>query len=291
MEVKYDGDFITRATDGFVMNVSAGWLSEGVAMAVIPGPNNEQERRKHLKMTNGSRKFLINNDGTVSPTNSPDLVLGFSKNPSLYLVDRYSPNRAIFKNVDQIINPANDESSENGNGDGIRLELQSHAPYGIVPITKPVTFGDKLQISFRTLGLGSVEDVLQVIYRNNKIIVRNYDNYLLALHFPGKFAGNGINMVGSTIPNWEERWFFKIWNRIVFKKYTDFAVNDDGTISPLDAAHLALGFQIPDFSQQQDTPVTTFTCDPLLEDNSPERKSFSTYILTVFTVLYLQYCH
>eukprot|EP00588_Corethron_pennatum_P006228 CAMPEP_0194299370 /NCGR_PEP_ID=MMETSP0169-20130528/60683_1 /TAXON_ID=218684 /ORGANISM="Corethron pennatum, Strain L29A3" /LENGTH=1148 /DNA_ID=CAMNT_0039049463 /DNA_START=34 /DNA_END=3480 /DNA_ORIENTATION=- len=289
MEVKYDGDFITRATDGFVMNVTGGWLYEGVALAVKPGPKNEQEHKKHLKMTNGSRRFLINDEGTISPTNCPDLVLGISKKPGLYLVDRYSPNRARFKNVDQIINSANDKSSENGNGGGIRLELQSHAPYGIVPITKLVTFKDKQQISFRRLGLGPLENALQVIYQNNKIIIRNYDNYLLALHIPGKFAGNSINMFGSTIPNWEERWFFKIWNRFAFKKNTDFAVNDDGTISPLDAPHLALGFQIPDFSQQQDKPVTTFTYDPLLEDNSSERKSISTYILSALSVLYLQY--
>ena len=291
MEVTYDGDFITRATDGWVMNVSAGWLYEGVALAVKPGPNNAQERKKHLTRTNGSRRFVINDAGTISPTHRPHLVLGLSTRPGLYLVDRSSPNRAHFQHVERLLTSAHDAATAPGPGGGVRLELQSHAPYGIVPITKLVTFEDQHQISFRTLGLGPVEQALQVIYRHNKIIVRNYDNYLLALHFPGKFAGNSLNMVGSTLPEWEKRWFFKIWNRIVFKKYTDFAVNDDGTISPLDAPHLALGFQIPDFSQQQDMPVTNFTCDPLLEDNSPERKSISTYILTAFSVLYLQYCH
>jgi len=281
MEVKYDGDFITRVDDGSVMNVCLGLFYEGVSLLLRPGPRNERERRKHLAMTNGSRRFLINDDGTISVANCPDLVLGMSIHPMLYLVDRNSPNRAVFKNIEQIGRSVNVSSNIEGY-DGIKLELESHAPYGVVPISKLVVFKNKLQLAIRVLGLGPAEDSLKVIYRKNKIIIRNHDNFMLGLHLPGHFAGNGINMVGSTKPNWIELWYFKIFNEWITKKFTDFSINNDGTISPLNASHLVLGFQIPDFSNQQHMPAITYTYDPLIDDGE-ETRSGSTGILTAIT--------
>eukprot|EP00588_Corethron_pennatum_P011457 CAMPEP_0194270880 /NCGR_PEP_ID=MMETSP0169-20130528/4788_1 /TAXON_ID=218684 /ORGANISM="Corethron pennatum, Strain L29A3" /LENGTH=1053 /DNA_ID=CAMNT_0039013083 /DNA_START=309 /DNA_END=3467 /DNA_ORIENTATION=+ len=284
IQVQYDGDFITRVDDGTVMNVSAGWLYEGMALAIVPGPKNESERKKQLKMTNGSRRFIINHDGTISVANRPDLVLGISRNPNLYLVDRYSPNRAIFKNVEKIRQSSND-SKEIEDCDGIKLELKSHAPYTIMPINKDVLVNDIFQSSFRVLGLGPSEDALQVIYRKNKIIVRNHNNYFLSLHFPGHFAGNGVNIVGSALDSWLTIWFVKIWTEVIARKLVDFSINNDGTISPLNAPHLVLGFQIPDFCNLRDMPVTTYTKDPL-KDDGMERKSSSTSILTALIVFF-----
>jgi len=282
MLVHYDGDFIIRVDDGFVFNVCAGWLHEGVALVLKPGPQNERERKKQLTMSNGSRRFLINDDGTISVTISPDLVLGMSVYPLLYLVDRYSSNRAIFKNIDQISHPVN-ASSNIEDYDGIKLELESHASYGVVPISKLVTIKNKLHLAFRVLGLGPAEDSLKLIYHKNKIIIRNHDNYLLCLHFPGHFAGNSIDMIGSTLPNYIELWYFKILNKWIANKYTDFSVNSDGTISPLNAPHLVLGFQIPDFSNQQQMPVIPHIQDPL-KDDGHARRSNITGILLAFII-------
>mmetsp|Transcript_28599 Transcript_28599/g.57115 ORF Transcript_28599/g.57115 Transcript_28599/m.57115 type:complete len:195 (-) Transcript_28599:284-868(-) len=163
MLVHYDTDFIICVDDGCVFNVCADWLHEGVALVLKPGTKNERERKKQLTMSNGSRRFLIKDDGTILVTNSPDLVLGMSVFLLLYLVDRYSSNQAIFENIDQISHPVN-SSSNIEDYDGIKLELESHAPYGIVPISKLVTIKNKLHLAFRVLGLGPAEDSLKDIF-------------------------------------------------------------------------------------------------------------------------------
>jgi len=259
MKVTHDGDFITRIEDGAVMNVAQGWLQEGVDLALKPGPRSEKERREQLKMTNGSRRFVINEDGTVSPKNCQNLVLGLCFHPKLFLVDRFSQNRAVFKNIDVLLKKKESDDDD----DAVMLELLSHPNFAITPISTLVSHNLAAGCGHMKLGLGPKENSIKVVYRKNKIIVSASNYFFLCLYFYGAFAGNQVMLVGSETPiehNFLKRISIKIYRLFLF---SDFFINEDGTISPSNAPHLALGFQVPSFLNENREPVVGYTKDPL----------------------------
>jgi len=255
MKVSYDGDFIARVDDGAVMNVLQGWINEGVTITIKPGPTSKRERLRQLQMTNASRRFIINEDGTVSAASRPNLVLGLSFYPKLYLVDQFSPNRAVFKNVNAL-------SDDNEDGD-ILLELISHPEHAIAPTSEEIV-SLKFFI-FVKLGLGPKENALKVFRCKNKIFFRGCNDLYLAWNYSGSVAGTPINLLGSDIPHSSQTFFQKIFIKFVIDKWSNFCINNDGTISPLNAPHLALGFQVPNFCNPPHEPVSGHTHDALNE--------------------------
>ena len=65
-------------------------LSSHPGRAIVPVKNHFDY------LQNGSRRFRVNEDGTVAPAHRPDLVLSISYYSPLLFVDRASPNRAVF---------------------------------------------------------------------------------------------------------------------------------------------------------------------------------------------------
>merc|ERR1740139_1740563 len=93
----YDGNFITRVDDGAVLNVAQGIFREGATLNLNPGPKTPKEHDKHEKMQ--SRYFVINSEGSISPSACPLFALGISQYSHLHLVKRNAPHRVIFSNA------------------------------------------------------------------------------------------------------------------------------------------------------------------------------------------------
>jgi len=253
------------------MNVLLGWVCEGAEITIKPGPTNEKERLQQLEMTN--RMFIINEDGTVSVASHPHFVLGLSYYPKLYLVDQFSPNRAIFKNAHALVQ--SEQSGCNNDEEDVQLELISHPGYAIAPISVPMFL--PFSLVFWKLGLGPQESALKVVCRKNKVIFRgNFDLYL-STYFPGLTAGNPIMLIGSN----SESFLKKLIVNSTICNSLDFICNNDGSISPLKAPHLALGFQVPNFIHLAREPVSEHIYDSL-----KIRKPIKTTLLFLFSLKY-----
>jgi len=235
MKVSYDDRSITRIKDGAVMHVHSQWLHEGSELNIKPFPKSYREKSQQVMRS--VRGFVINENGTVSTSSRPDLVLGLGYYPRLYLVDRFSMNCAIFKNAHVLLQSK--KSSYADNDTGIPLELTSHPTYAIAPISSviPLKFG----ICQMKLGLGPKEKALQVVYVKNKLFVSGSNN----LYLCSPYGGGNIIIAGSKIPYNSQSLLSKLLRYFLLDNMSNFSVNDDGTISPLNAPHLALGFQQP----------------------------------------------
>jgi len=241
LEASYDGEVLARVGDGALLNVMAGWHKEGVQLTLKPGPTSAKERRRQLRLQNGSRRFRVNEDGTVAPAHRPDLVLGLSYYPPLLFVDRASPNRAVLKHVDAL--RAGQEGGDED--DGTPLELVSHPTCAITTVSVPVQHSSG--VAHVPLGLGPAGEALRVRYRHHKLVVCGTHDLCLTGHYPGSYGGNCAALIGSTVPRPCQPFLLRAGLRLLWHRWTDFIVNEDGTISPRATPDLALGFQVPNF--------------------------------------------
>jgi len=239
LEARYDGEVLARVGDGALLNVMAGWHKEGVQLTLKPAPADAQERARQLPRMNGSRRFAVNEDGTMSPRHDPDLVLGLSYCPQLYFVDRGSPNRAVFTHADALRAGGDDDA-------GTPLELSSHPTHSIAMVSAPVLHD--CGVGHVNLGLGTAKEALRVRYRHNKLIVCGDHDFRLTGHYPGSYGGNCAALVGSALPRRCQTFLLRAGLRLLWHCWTDFVVNEDGTISPVAVPDLALGFQVPSFA-------------------------------------------
>jgi len=235
MKVSYDNHYIARIKDGAEMNVHCGWVHEGVEVNLKPSPTSKKANLEQV--TTSERGFVINENGTVSTAKRPDLVLGLGYYPRLYLVDRFSMNCAIFKNAHALLQ--SEKSSYSDDNTGIPLELASHPTCAIATISSVIPH--KLGFCQMKLGLGPKEKALKVVYLKNKLIVCGSNDFYLC----SPFAGASIMIAGSKIPYDSQSLLSKLLRYFILDNMSNFSVNDDGTISPLNAPHLALGFQQP----------------------------------------------
>jgi len=280
MKVSYDNQFITRIEDGAVMTVFNDWLNEGIEIEIKPGPTSKREHFQQINKSSASKRFIINENGTVSTATKPNLVLGLGYYPKLYLVDRFSANRAIFKNVDALLQSDQSCFADNGNGNGIPLELASHPKYAVT--SRSSFIPTRLSVGQMKLGIGPEENALKVVYRKNKLIVVGPNNF----HLCSPYAGSSILLTGSKIPYASQPLLLKLLIFFLFDKMSDFSINNDGTISPLNAPHLALGFQQPTFCNETLEPVSGHTYDPL-ESSRLVNQSLRDLIVFFFIKFFL----
>ena len=91
------GRLLLRESDERVFDVAFSRFVEGQGVTLVSergrwGKRIESDPSKEAR---AGREFRVNEDGTVSPFHSPELVLGFSP-PKLLLVPPTSPRRLLF---------------------------------------------------------------------------------------------------------------------------------------------------------------------------------------------------
>jgi len=235
MIVTYDGTFITRVDDGAVLNVAYGKIQEGSGVNLKKGPKTLKEQKRHKKMSNGSRAFIVNMNGTVSPASNINLVLGVECYPMLRLVKRNSPNLVKFRNA-KLLNDFSSKLKREDNDivNGIGLDLISHQGFSLVPmLQKWLKIGPFLASA---IGRGPDHEMLRAhYYKDGQIYLPKEKGYIRVLD--GKLEeGQPILAVKTAAWLWLPK--------------AKFVVNFDGSISPYKALHLGFGFYEPVYSHE-----------------------------------------
>eukprot|EP00588_Corethron_pennatum_P030542 CAMPEP_0194315132 /NCGR_PEP_ID=MMETSP0171-20130528/11937_1 /TAXON_ID=218684 /ORGANISM="Corethron pennatum, Strain L29A3" /LENGTH=886 /DNA_ID=CAMNT_0039070813 /DNA_START=513 /DNA_END=3169 /DNA_ORIENTATION=+ len=232
----YDGTHITRLDDGAELSVAFGMLKQNFGLNLKPGPRTPGDYKSPNQNVIGSRAFIINQEGSISPARAPYFALGIPPYPDLRLVKRNSPNRAIFKNS-KLLREIQLTSyfSENENvSDDIGLELLSHPGFALVPMGNE--WLDTGRFLFIQIGLGpNQEKLLGVFTQDGQIISRNNKaNFMV---------NEGIFREGQPLGLVKYDWTVKNKGDWGYCQY--FSMNIDGSISPMKAPHLAFGFYVP----------------------------------------------
>jgi len=182
-------------------------------------------------VTNGARCFLINSEGSISPSVAPHLALGISLLPTLRLVKQNSPNKVIFNNVNLL---KENQSSLNKTGEkirseGIKLEFLSHPGCSLVQKHEMIKYNSFL--GFR-VGIGASNEAFQVHFlQNGEIMLRDSETFLHI--YGGKLAEGQPICLLQKVPLWYRLWYLKQQRR--------FKINNDGSISPMYAPYLVIG--------------------------------------------------
>jgi len=248
--VNYDGHLIRNAFDGRMFYVGQGSFYEGMSVTLRSSFKKENDTteskltEKILQDANDGWAFTIDPEGIIYPTLAPHLCLGISPFPILYLVAHDSPSRAVFKHFIELSKtkkPQKITVEENRNiyqsstqqtvDNGITLELESHPGMGIVSLCENIPMYPMVNSRTCTVGLGPVSNALTA-----KL---NEDDHLLIL---GKYSGSILWPVTSSSL---ESGVVLVMTFFTEGDHIRFKVNDDGTISPIGAEHLVLGFQVP----------------------------------------------
>eukprot|EP00588_Corethron_pennatum_P003364 CAMPEP_0194290182 /NCGR_PEP_ID=MMETSP0169-20130528/40700_1 /TAXON_ID=218684 /ORGANISM="Corethron pennatum, Strain L29A3" /LENGTH=979 /DNA_ID=CAMNT_0039037703 /DNA_START=211 /DNA_END=3150 /DNA_ORIENTATION=- len=211
----YDGTFITRVEDGAYLTVAFDIYQEGNGINLKP--------KEHVKQKQcAGRKFLINSEGSISPAEAPHLALGVTPYPNIRLVKRNSPNKAIFSTT----------SSLPGE---LELELISHPNCSLVKMIHGWIehwFFKLLPLRATPIGLGTNKNKLQLILLENGQIISRTDEAGLRVIEDGLYEGAVLILV-------QHAWYITKKSRGQL-----FSINGDGSISPTEAPHLALGFYV-----------------------------------------------
>eukprot|EP00587_Corethron_hystrix_P016639 CAMPEP_0113313784 /NCGR_PEP_ID=MMETSP0010_2-20120614/10078_1 /TAXON_ID=216773 ORGANISM="Corethron hystrix, Strain 308" /NCGR_SAMPLE_ID=MMETSP0010_2 /ASSEMBLY_ACC=CAM_ASM_000155 /LENGTH=361 /DNA_ID=CAMNT_0000169883 /DNA_START=1422 /DNA_END=2503 /DNA_ORIENTATION=- /assembly_acc=CAM_ASM_000155 len=221
--VNYDGRSMQSLPSGHKLAVHAGVLAESMPVAIMSevqfhNPDNKETNEKSKKKLCAGSMLTVDQDGSIYPSMAPHLRLGIAEYPNLYLVDRGSPNRAVFRYFVhlQSMQKYNSETQPN-EAPGTKLELDSHPGMGIVGyklIHNPIV--NKGQLG--ALRLGPAEEALSGRFNDENHLV--FTGMYNGLAMTTGFAQNlkcGKMVYASTC---DDSWFY------------DFKVNVDGTISP-----------------------------------------------------------
>lgn len=172
-------------------------------------------------------EWIIREDGKISLVHAPNLCLGSCTNTFLGIVARNSLNRAIFKNSKRL-----KESQVMGGGKdkrAISLVLKSAVNCGIVASKEFPRFDTAASRTLVPLFFGPTEETLSARFtENQEIFIVDFGGIVLRAGFDILRIGN---FVQGTRDNCENP-----------RLGTQFEINDDGSISPVKAPHLALGF-------------------------------------------------
>eukprot|EP00588_Corethron_pennatum_P034102 CAMPEP_0194349516 /NCGR_PEP_ID=MMETSP0171-20130528/107136_1 /TAXON_ID=218684 /ORGANISM="Corethron pennatum, Strain L29A3" /LENGTH=243 /DNA_ID=CAMNT_0039116977 /DNA_START=2141 /DNA_END=2872 /DNA_ORIENTATION=- len=176
-------------------------------------------------MNKPGTKFIINEDRSMSPKLCPTLCIGVSTYPMVLLVARDSPNRAIFKYSSELLREKGAE------GNNISLDLISHPNCALVPALDQHVMKSGC-ISYSYLGIGPAENALKARFSKRNEIIFEIGGGLLMRAVSNSLAfGNFIICTKDEF--------------LMARRGQQFMVNEEGSISPVEAPHLALGFQVP----------------------------------------------
>ena len=241
--------------DGSLLIVSSTELVHGspVTMTSWLSPSqiddaSSSEVAKHFFVDlEGRGSFILHQDGSLSPLHAQHLVIGISPYPAVTLVERYSIHCFLFQNADDFWKapaPVN----------GTPLILKSHP--GLA-----VTAGSLYRGAF---GIAEIQDL--VVAPINEVEILNLTSIDFKKHHEFALSSsNDMNLIplnlhlAVNVPLRLVKYnvsrgslAFTLLSFLIQGPNTTWVVNSEGSISPLNAPHLALGCQyISDFADPQ----------------------------------------
>ena len=187
--------------------------------------------------------FVINADGTLSPVVRPKLVIGISPLPAVTLVSRASPDRLLFRYADRFW-------SAPAPVDGVPLELASNPGFAVVPVGKPYRAFKLMTV--QELGVGPVEDAVRLFSLDDRVhhqfllttkrATENQNDKAMTLVSMDLKLENGVPMRLIQYSEKRQRWLGGILHAMLIDgRNATWIINEEGSISPLNAPSLALG--------------------------------------------------
>ena len=193
--------------------------------------------RKYLKKLSSGGSFLgshlvINEGGEISPKGYPSIALGFG-DPPIFLVPRDSPNRVILQYGSELkhnmlpqvgYDPITDQSKI------FSFELRSHPGQSIVRSQRDVKVG---KCTMNSLRIGPIDKGIKLSH-DGRILACANTGLVMKVPTSEVCAGSILILYKETSKS----------ATIAKGEGCDFTINDDGSISPLNAPHLAIGTPI-----------------------------------------------
>jgi len=180
------------------------------------------------KQAKQNGEWLIRDDDKIAPVQAPHLCLGTSPQCLLHLVSRDSPNRLTFQNHAELKESQNQVFSKDRKG--IPLILSSHQNCCILyrnidPVVIDIQF---IKVAVLFIGGPLESSVLARFSKNNELVLDGHGGFVLRAMYNILKEGN---IVTATRDNCDQP-----------RPGQPYQVNDDGSISPIEAPHLVLGF-------------------------------------------------
>lgn len=233
--------YLVRDSDHRVLNVSEWKAEDGKPLELIREQRDPDPHGKTMSAYGkpGGRAFLVNSDGTVSPRDAPQLVLGVEL-PDITLVAAGSPNRCIFEHAAAL-----------RAGAGTRpLTLANYPGFGVAAKFRPKRI-PQWQVHYQHLGIAAAPEAISVRMepaqnikggkRSNRpcFVVSEHPSsarYVLDVPFDKRVEGSGG--IPLAVIHFDHGRDKEIGN-----KARDWVINDDDTISPTHSPHLVIGLR------------------------------------------------
>lgn len=187
------------------------------------------------------RQFIVHKDGSISPATDRHLVLGVTPYPAVTLVPRDSRHRLIFQNAHQFWSapaPVN----------GTALILSSHPGLAVVPQSRR-RFGAFQIYEMQQLGIGKAKDAIRL----RSLDYMRHHEFLLSVPFERDMSmgllplnlqleeNTPVLLMRYNITEMSNWIAGMLLTGIRATGNTTWIVNAEGSISPANAPHLALG--------------------------------------------------
>jgi hypothetical protein len=220
-----------------VFDVKFGLFREGTQIGLLYGAKKSDT----FDTGNFSRHYLLNDDGTVSPSNYPSLVFGVASNrldnSRIILAAKDSPGCLVFENAAHL-----------RRGEDAALTLTSHPGMAIVPIVAEKLYEERYYST--GIGIGPADGAVVAGLQDMTHTFRGetskcsfllakkqlsfVDELVLDIEGGDMSVGTRLNLlreVGDGI-------------NLTFTPYGGrlFTVNEDGTVSPQTAPELVLAY-------------------------------------------------
>ena len=210
------------APPSMVFDISWWKYEEGNTVNLV-GEARSNERSRD---TGGGRTFTINEDGSVSNSRNPHLVLGVNL-PDITLVNATSPNALTF---DVAAGPRGLSS-----GQSVPLTLASHPGLAVCPKTEPRRINE-WGVSYQHWGLGEAKNAMSVKLEGEFILSTHPSSLNFVLDVPFDKRVEGCGGMPLAVINFDNG-----SNKEGGNKARKFMVNPNGTLSPVASPHLVLG--------------------------------------------------
>jgi hypothetical protein len=184
-------------------------------------------------------QFIVNTDGSLSPASATHLAVGIAPYPAVTLLPRDSPHRFLFQDAERFWSapaPVN----------GTPMVLSSHPGLAVVPISRR-SYGAFGLLEMQHLGVGPAQNALHLysldFSRHHQFLLfDNMEEGMGLMTFNMQLErGTAVRLVRYNLTE-STQWIAAILSiGIRSSDNATWIINDEGSISPLLAPHLALG--------------------------------------------------
>lgn len=237
--------------------------------------------------------FVVNKDGSVSPLDAPDMMIGISPFPAVTLVPRNSPHRLLVRQSEQFWSspaPVN----------GTPLELTSHPGLAVVRSGSRYDIAEGFA-AMQELGVGPGRDAIRLFSidhgKHHQFLLSDSDGMSLASFNLQLDRGVQVRLIKyhlrDNVTDSTVMAAAFLSELVKATGNTTWIVNPDGSISPSKALYLALGCEyVPGGPVEQHlVPANQDTILAQQQTSAGQTAGESGEVAAILTPDLLQFAH